>query len=84
MTKEYHLLNQVYLVFGASILAGSNINIAHELVHKENNFIDHFLGTATLAKNYYMHFAIEHIYGHHRNVATPCDPATSKKGQTVY
>lgn len=38
----------------------------------------------TLAKNLYMHFIIEHIHGHHRNVATPHDPATAIKGETVY
>jgi len=32
----------------------------------------------------YMHFFIEHNRGHHRHVATPLDPATSRKGQTIY
>lgn len=63
--------------------AASNINVAHELIHKDN-FLDKFLGTLTLARNLYTHFAIEHIFGHHRNVGTPKDPASSKQGQTVY
>lgn len=37
-----------------------------------------------MIKNLYMHFTYEHLYGHHRRVATPEDPATSIKGQTVY
>jgi alkane 1-monooxygenase len=37
-----------------------------------------------LMKNLYMHFFIEHNNGHHRNVATPLDPATSKCGETFY
>lgn len=31
-----------------------------------------------------MHFYLEHNFGHHKNVATPLDPATSKLNQTVY
>lgn len=41
-------------------LATSNINISHELCHK-NNAIDSFLGTATTSKNLYMHFPIHHL-----------------------
>jgi alkane 1-monooxygenase len=31
-----------------------------------------------------MHFYLEHNFGHHKNVATPDDPATSKFNQSVY
>ena len=31
-----------------------------------------------------MHFYIEHNFGHHLNVGTPSDPATSKKNQSVF
>jgi hypothetical protein len=51
------------------------------LLHKESDFLDYFLGTFTLSKALYMHWGVEHLYGHHRNVATPNDPATSKKGK---
>ncbi len=72
---------------GCLVLAGNfaavNINISHELMHK-NNKLDQFLGMLTLSKNLYMHFFIEHVHGHHKNVATPIDPATSKYGQSLY
>ena len=29
-------------------------------------------------------FAVEHVYGHHKNVATPIDPATGKRGENIY
>jgi alkane 1-monooxygenase len=58
-------------------LGASNINVAHELFHKDN-LIDKWVGRLALSRNFYMHFTIEHIYGHHRNVATPVDPATAK------
>ena len=38
------------------------------------------MGTLTLWRNMYLHFAIEHVYGHHKHVATPADPASSRRG----
>ncbi|KAM3134038.1 hypothetical protein pb186bvf_013880 [Paramecium bursaria] len=64
-------------------LAASNINISHELIHKDD-ILDQIMGTITLWRNMYLHFAIEHIYGHHKHVATPNDPASSRRGQSVY
>ena len=32
----------------------------------------------------YMHFFIEHNFGHHLHAATPQDPATAKYNQSVY
>ena len=37
-----------------------------------------------MIKNLYMHFTYEHLYGHHKRVATPEDPATALKGTNVY
>jgi len=31
-----------------------------------------------------MHFRIAHLRGHHRNAATPADPATARRGESVY
>lgn len=31
-----------------------------------------------------MHFTIEHLYGHHKWVSTPLDPATAPQGMTLY
>ena len=31
-----------------------------------------------------MNFMVEHLQGHHKNVATPLDPASAEKGQDVY
>ncbi len=71
---EHHSEMGVLKVLGAllmmGLMAGSNINVSHELFHK-HDVVDKFLGTMTLAKNYYMHFSIEHVFGHHRRVATP-------------
>lgn len=37
-----------------------------------------------MSKNLYMHFTYEHLYGHHRRVATPEDPASAEQGIDVY
>ena len=66
----------------------SNINathftVAHELFHKPGNF-NRILGTIHMSKNLYTHFTYEHIYGHHRKVATPEDPASAPQHISVY
>jgi alkane 1-monooxygenase len=62
---------------------GVGITVAHELIHRSNRF-EQWLGRALLLTTFYMHFAIEHVYGHHKHVATPDDPATAKKGEHFY
>ena len=37
-----------------------------------------------MASVLYGHFCIEHVKGHHVRVATPNDPATAKRGQSLY
>lgn len=59
------------------------INVAHELGHR-TKAIDRFLSKALLLSSLYTHFYIEHNRGHHRNVATPEDPATARLNETVY
>lgn len=77
----------LFIFIGCLVVSGNlaavNINISHELMHKDNK-LDQFFGMITLSKNLYMHFFIEHVQGHHKNVATPKDPATSKFNQTLY
>ncbi|MGB1267523.1 MAG: fatty acid desaturase, partial [Schleiferiaceae bacterium] len=59
------------------------INIAHELGHKTNS-MDQFLAKVLLTTTLYTHFYLEHNYGHHRNVGTPEDASTARKGEWVY
>ena len=56
------------------------INIGHELGHRTDRF-SQFLAKALLVTSLYTHFFIEHNRGHHRNVATPEDPATARKSE---
>ena len=62
---------------------GVGITVAHELIHRKSKF-EQWLGRLLLLTTFYMHFAIEHVYGHHKHVATPDDPATARKGEHFY
>lgn len=72
------------LVFSVGIVLGVNgINVAHELGHRPTTN-ERFLGKALLLPSFYMHFYIEHNFGHHLNAATLEDPATARYNQSVY
>ncbi len=80
-----HLTAFQFLGLTASIGVFSSgiINIAHELGHRQSK-IAQFHSKMALMSVCYMHFFIEHNRGHHVHVATPQDPASSRKGQTVF
>lgn len=59
------------------------INVAHELGHRTTR-VEQFLSKVLLSTSLYMHFFIEHNKGHHRNVGTPEDAATARKGEMLY
>jgi alkane 1-monooxygenase len=71
------------LVFTVGIVNGIAINTAHELGHKKET-LERWLAKITLAPVAYGHFYVEHTRGHHKNVATPEDPASSKMGETFW
>ena len=71
---------------GAAVgMSGGSIGIttAHELIHRQNKYM-RGIGILLLIVCCYGHFRIEHIYGHHRNVATKEDPATARRGKNFY
>jgi len=63
--------------------SGMSINTAHEIGHK-NTKLDRLLSRIVLAVSGYGHFCIEHNLGHHRDVSTPEDPASSRMGESIY
>lgn len=71
------------LAITAGIYSGLGINTAHELGHKKSA-LERWLAKAALAVSTYGHFCIEHNRGHHRDVATPQDPASARMGESIY
>ena len=72
------------IILSASIVMATNgINVGHELGHRKS-LIARTCSKLLYLPCQYMHFYIEHNFGHHLNVATPEDPATARYKQTVY
>jgi len=79
---------EAYELFGLTLSMGITvgtigINVGHELGHRVNTF-EQWMAQALLLPALYMHFFIEHNRGHHKNVGTDLDPASARRGQTVY
>ena len=71
---------------GAAVgMSGGSIGIttAHELIHRQNKYM-RGIGVFLLVLCCYGHFRIEHVYGHHKHVATKEDPATARRGENFY
>jgi hypothetical protein len=66
-----------------SYYTGLNAIAGHELLHRREQY-NRVIGCFAYTKFMYSHFLNEHVDGHHRNVGTPLDPATAKKGENVY
>lgn len=74
----------VGLILSTGVVTGGiGITAAHELVHRTRAF-EQALAEVLMTSVTYTHFCVEHVYGHHKNVATPNDPATSRLGESLY
>ncbi len=78
------LTEAIGLTVSLGVISGSGgIVIAHELMHRATRF-PRALAEILMTEASYAHFCIEHVSGHHRNVATPDDPASSRLGEGVF
>jgi alkane 1-monooxygenase len=71
------------LAVSAGWTSGAGINVGHELGHKKAP-LERWLARVALAPAGYGHFVVEHVRGHHRDVATPEDPASARMGESYY
>lgn len=71
------------LALSTGLVGGFCINAGHELGHKKTR-IEQLLAQLVLAPTAYGHFVIEHNRGHHRDVATPEDPASARMGESIW
>lgn len=77
----WHGVLAMILVMGG--ICGFGMNLGHELGHKQSS-LERWLAKFVLALGGYGHFFIEHNKGHHRDVATPEDPASSRMGESIW
>lgn len=72
------------MIFAFGIACGVlGINLAHELGHRAT-WYEQTMSKMLLMTSLYMHFFIEHNRGHHKNVSTDEDPASSRYGENIY
>jgi alkane 1-monooxygenase len=72
------------LCLSVGIVGGAiGITYAHELIHKPTR-LERNAGGVLLALVGYGGFKVEHVFGHHVDVATPRDTSTARLGQSAY
>jgi len=78
-SRELTNLEWYGILFSCGSAQGFGIGCAHEMLHRPSLF-DTMNSMISLSLSSYGHFWIEHLWGHHRNVATDLDCASSKVG----
>ena len=74
----------ILLPIATGILTGAvGINISHELIHRDSTW-ERYIGHSLLLTVCYLHYYIQHIYGHHRQVGTYKDPSTAYRGENLF
>ncbi|MCO4761311.1 MAG: alkane 1-monooxygenase [Myxococcales bacterium] len=72
------------LVVDLGLLGGATgITFAHEMMHRTER-LERFAAELLMTTVSYPWFCVEHVHGHHKRVATPEDPATSRLGESLY
>ncbi|MDG9667645.1 alkane 1-monooxygenase [Hahella sp. CR1] len=79
----YHWAGKIGWLLSIGVVGGLAITVAHELIHK-NSVLEQTAGGLLLAMVGYGGFKVEHIRGHHVNVATPADASSSRYNQSLY
>lgn len=72
------------IVLTGFFIAIMAIGPGHELTHNKKNKFDMLIGNWLLAFSCNCAFAIEHVYGHHKNIGLPHDAVTAKRGDNIY
>ncbi len=79
------IIDKISLVAISSLFIGVMGTVpGHELVHRKAKKFDMLIGNWLLSLSWDCAFAIEHVYGHHKNVGLSIDPATAKRGENIY
>jgi len=62
----------------------SGLVVAHELGHRRKHSLPWWIARLNLLSVMYLHFTTEHNRTHHKHVATVADPASARKGESVW
>lgn len=83
-----HQLQSPAVALGLAIAVGfvtgaQGITYAHELGHSRSR-LERFMAWALMASVGYAHFMVEHYRGHHPRAATFDDPASARRGESLW
>ena len=81
---DFSWFNQLGAILSVGAMHAVGLTMSHELGHKLNDKTQVFFAKLCSAVSGYAHFNIEHNKGHHKDVATPDDPASSRMGENLY
>ncbi len=85
LKNSFNIIDKIALIIQTTLTIGVlGIVPGHELTHRIKNKLDMFIGNWLLAFSWDCTFAIEHVYGHHKNACLPDDPASAKRGENIY
>jgi alkane 1-monooxygenase len=82
-TQDYGWVGYLGVSLAVALTNGLALVVGHEVGHKTNR-MEKRLAQIVLAVPAYGHFSAEHNRGHHKDVATPDDPASSRFGENLY
>jgi alkane 1-monooxygenase len=81
---DHGLVGRIGWILSQGVVSGVlAINVAHELIHRDNRF-ERSLGGLLLSSVGYQGFKIEHVRGHHVHVSTPHDASSARRGQSLW
>ena len=79
------MMDSIFLVALSGLFIGIMGTVpGHELSHRTKEKLDMSMANWLLSLSWDCAFAIEHVYGHHKNVGLAIDPATAKRGENIY
>ena len=85
LKNSFNIIDKITLIIQTALFIGTlGVVPGHELTHRIKNKFDMFIGNWLLAFSWDCTFAIEHVYGHHKNACLPDDPASAKRGENIY
>jgi alkane 1-monooxygenase len=83
-TASLGTVESIGLTMTVGLMAGVlGIPVAHELMHRSSRF-ERAFAEVLMCSVSNPQYSIEHVYGHHRHVATPLDPASARLGESLY
>lgn len=84
MQGDWSWFNILGAIISVACMHAIGLTMSHELGHKLNDKGQVLAAQICSAVCGYAHFNIEHNKGHHKDVSTPEDPASSRMGESLY